>query len=71
MYTSIKIVAIITEINALLLVVALTEPPIVLVSTIEPSLIGYLAITAFSAASLCSRFKTLVLNDIKVTNVFL
>ena len=54
MYISIQIVASITERIASLLTVAETDELIVSVSTIVPSLIGYLAVTAFSIASLWS-----------------
>ena len=48
MYISIQIVASITERIASLLTVAETDELIVSVLTIVPSLIGYLAVTAFS-----------------------
>ena len=47
-YISIQIVASITERIASLLTVAETDELIVSVSTIVPSFIGYLAVTAFS-----------------------
>ena len=63
MYISIHIVASITERIASLLTVAETDELIVSVSTIVPSLIGYLAVTAFSIASLWSSERSDVLKE--------
>jgi len=63
MYISIQIVASITERIASLLTVAETDELIVSVSTIVPSFIGYLAVTAFSIASLCSSERSDVLKE--------